>query len=95
MAAEADSTMPSVRSWRTIRPRVAPRALRTATSRRRWAALARRRLATLAQAMRSTTATAAIIIQSTVPTSCTWSSSKLPRTGPRSRGWMSSGYAAR
>ena len=56
-AASASSVL-SVSSWRTSRPRPAPRARRTASSRRRAVARASRRLAALAQAISSTRATA-------------------------------------
>ncbi len=61
-------TIPSARSSRTIRPRPAPRALRSAISFLRSVARASRRLATFAQAMRSTRATAP------------WSATRLGRT---------------
>ena len=57
-AAAIAVTTPSVRSWRTIRPRPAPRARRSAISRCRSAPRARMRFATLTQAI-SITRTAA------------------------------------
>src|ERR1035438_952681 len=57
-AAPRDSSTLSVRSWRTMRPRSAPRAVRMANSRLRAVERASSRLATLAQAMISTNPTA-------------------------------------
>ena len=55
-----DSSALSTSSWRTMRPRPAPMASRTAISFCRAEARASNRLATLAQAMSSTTATTAM-----------------------------------
>ena len=52
--ARRDVTSPSVRSWRTICPRPAPRAMRRAISRPRSAPRASMRLATSMQAMSRT-----------------------------------------
>ena len=71
----------SVTSWRTIRPRPAPSAVRTAISVSRPAARTSSRLATLAHAMRSTNVTAPNIVSSvprTSPTSDRCSSSAVP-----------------
>ena len=54
----SERTRLSASNWRTSRPRPAPSAARTASSRWRAVARASRRLATFAQAMRSTKATA-------------------------------------
>jgi hypothetical protein len=64
----------SVASCRTIRSRVAPRAVRSATSRARAAPRASNRFATFAQAMSSTNATAADPITSSGRTSLAISS---------------------
>ncbi len=63
----AASTRLSVSACRTSRTRLAPNAIRTATSRRRTAAGTNSRLATLAQAIRSTNATAPNRIRSERP----------------------------
>ena len=55
----ADSSTPSVRNWRTMRPRPAPSAIRTAISGRRTEPRASRRPATLVHAISSTSNTAA------------------------------------
>ena len=57
--ATSESRTLSVRSWRRSRPRLAPRASRTAVSRRRAVARASRRPATLVQAMSRTSPTTA------------------------------------
>src|ERR1035441_9241931 len=60
-----------VNNWRTMRPRLPPRAIRTATSRRRPVARVSIRLATLAHAISSTNPTAAnriIMAGRTLPT---------------------------
>src|SRR6266851_3059442 len=64
------STKLSVSICRTNRPRLPPKARRTAISLRREAARANSKFATLAQAIRSTTATAAIRIASAGRMSC-------------------------
>src|SRR5713226_1978155 len=66
----SESSMLSVRSWRTMRRRPAPSAVRMAISRRRATARASRRLATLAQA-----------ISRTRPTTAS-STTRVWRTGP-------------
>ena len=68
-AEAAPSKTLSVSSWRTIRPRPAPRAARTDISRARAVARASSRLATLAQAMSSTRVTAPIAVSVTSRTS--------------------------
>ena len=55
-----DSIVPSIRSWRTIRQRLAPRANRSAISAWREAPRANCRLATFAQASNSRNNTAAV-----------------------------------
>ena len=57
-AAVSASTVLSVSSWRTMRPRPAPSAVRTAISRPRAAPRASSRFATLPHAIRSTSPTA-------------------------------------
>ncbi len=72
------STRLSVRSWRTSRIWLPPRAVRTAISRSRAVARASSRLATLAQPIRSTKPTAPSRIRSagrTSPTTCSASGS--------------------
>ncbi len=64
----------SVRNCRTRRPRPAPMAIRTATSRRRPSDFASTRFPTLATAIRSTSPTAASRIRSAVCTPPTISS---------------------
>ena len=67
----SESTALSVRSWRTTRLRLAPNAMRTATSRCRTVARASSRLATLTTAIKSTSAIAPSNTSKAVETSLT------------------------
>ena len=86
-----DATAPisvlSVSSWRTMRPRSAPKALRMATSRCRVPARASNRLATLAHAINSTSATAAARTAMLVSTSRTRKSRIGQTRAPQSPGY--------
>jgi len=73
--------MLSVTVWASNRPRLTPRARRTAVSRRRLTARASIRLITLAQAMRSTT-TATPVTQSRVRDSSPADGPAVTLTGP-------------
>ena len=82
----------SVSSWRTIRHRPAPSAVRIEISRWRTDARASSRFATFEQAIMSTSVTAPIIVKSISSTSPGIIHSRSGRT-PRLQFWFSFGYA--
>ncbi len=86
----------SARSWRTTRPRAAPRANRTAISRRRAAARASSMLATLAQAMRRIRPTAAMSKAAagvSMPSTMGWNRTERAGSNEALRSLSMSGYS--